>query len=212
MKGERHAVNTEAQRMEIEAILEGPEYFTCERTHTRMRKQQCIIRQMQGVPLHGYKLIIPPECVDCTQGREIMAQENREKKMCERCGLKPAHATSTMCLDCHRETKDDRKPLCSDCGQRPATIKGLCEKCYKKRWYKNSKGQRNRAAMKKGYNPPPGPPRETDRVGARDLSYLLEMDFSEYSQVLDRVKQRAKEECRTPAQQALWIIKRHLES
>jgi hypothetical protein len=56
-------------------ILTGPDYFTCQRTHTRMKKAECIRRQTKGVRLEGsLKKEVPPECTDCAQGKVISDQ------------------------------------------------------------------------------------------------------------------------------------------
>jgi hypothetical protein len=69
-----------ASMMERAKIMAGPEYFTCQRTHTRMKKAECIRRQTKGVRLEGsLKKEVPPECKECAQGAEIMAGEKGSK-------------------------------------------------------------------------------------------------------------------------------------
>jgi len=57
----------------IDEILAGPDFFTCARTHTRMRKTACVQRQRgaatgSGITSHRE---IPPECRGCEQGEEL---------------------------------------------------------------------------------------------------------------------------------------------
>jgi len=60
---------------QAEQILSGPDYFMCERTHTRMKKEICIKRQTSGLRIFGgswkYAREIPSECVNCEQGRNL---------------------------------------------------------------------------------------------------------------------------------------------
>lgn len=58
---------------EIQNILAGPDYFTCEKMHTRMNKADCIVRQTRGIKISaiGNCREVPPECEDCEQGKEI---------------------------------------------------------------------------------------------------------------------------------------------
>ena len=69
----------------IEEVLSGPDYFRCEKTHTRMKKEECIRRQ-GGVKRrlgHGATWQdIPVECVDCEQGEKIRGQrtEGRQRR------------------------------------------------------------------------------------------------------------------------------------
>ena len=57
----------------IQSILAGPDYFTCEKMHTRMKKADCIVRRTRGLKLSaiGNCYEVPPECEDCKQGKEI---------------------------------------------------------------------------------------------------------------------------------------------
>ena len=43
------------------AILAGPDYFTCERTHCRIKKTECITRQTEGIRERGaWHWQVPP--------------------------------------------------------------------------------------------------------------------------------------------------------
>jgi len=73
------AVFDEHQRL-VSDILSGPDYFTCERTHTRMRKEICVKRQTHGLRNFGgswkYAREIPSECINCEQGAQLMGDHN----------------------------------------------------------------------------------------------------------------------------------------
>jgi len=68
----------------VSETLSGPDYFTCERTHTRMKKEICIKRQTVGLRNFGgswkYAREIPPECVNCKQGLDIRKEEKNHEK------------------------------------------------------------------------------------------------------------------------------------
>ena len=57
----------------IDEILAGPDFFTCARTHTRMRKTACLKRQRGAATGSGIKSHreLPPECRGCEQGLKI---------------------------------------------------------------------------------------------------------------------------------------------
>ena len=62
------------------SILEGPEYFTCERHGCRMRKEVCVRRQTGN---HSYDMYCPDiwltlmsleECEHCAQGARLLEE------------------------------------------------------------------------------------------------------------------------------------------
>ena len=64
-----------ASMTERAKILAGPDYFTCQRTHARIKKTECVTRQTEGAYVEGsWKKEIPPECKECEQGKEISSQ------------------------------------------------------------------------------------------------------------------------------------------
>lgn len=139
---------------DIEAILNGPEYFTCERGHARMKKAACIERQ-KGVRKaaggYGYYQLVPPECEECEQGEKIRRQTADDGRQIA-------------------EEKDMEEKVCKECGEEPVVAKGLGRNCYmkkrrediKKRWKTTGKHDVKKRAEKEakpgsgGEEVPPG--------------------------------------------------------
>lgn len=124
--------------MAAEDILNGPEYFYCERHKLRMKKEHCVEWQTPGAkPFALDKSIV--ECANCEQGKKIkrlmigdgrLAIENHKStinnhksirgekmatKMCNRCEKEPAmlrksgRVVNGLCRGCHGETRNQGK-------------------------------------------------------------------------------------------------------
>jgi len=96
-----------------EQLLAGPDYFTCERMHTRMQKIRCLDRQEKGIPVEmGYKREIPSECADCPQGREIKAELQKKDQSTE-------------------DSMQRKTGICSECKkEKEIAARGMCKICY----------------------------------------------------------------------------------
>ena len=208
----------------IQAILAGPDYFTCERAHTRMKKAECIKRQ-QGIWVPGnprwYKEI-PPECQGCEQGRRILADaggdqksETRgqkegemEEKICKEPGCDRPAICREMCrqhydkwrnqkTDYGRKRESNRDKICSEDGcNRPAKVKGMCKACYMKKRRKDH------------------PPQKTEVGGQRSEvreQREIVLHFEEYPDLLVQLKAQAQEEFRSVELQSLFLLKKGLE-
>jgi len=182
----------------IKEMLSGPEYFHCTTTHTTMKKRHCVARQTEGIITIGNRREIPVTCQDCAQGREIMEE------------------TGT-------ESAEARPKRCATCGEEEIYARGLCRKCYQKQYYKKQKGGPNPPPGPRPENPviPPGPPKGgtgKSKASERpegpehipDIDAAIMLDFGAHTALLESLQRLAHEECRTPAQQALWIIKKAL--
>jgi hypothetical protein len=95
-----------------EHILQGPEYFDCERLRARMSVSCCIARQKKAQYLKPF--YVHPgnqplgHCNDCPQGRENMKEGNTMKKgICKNCDRSNmAIIGRGLCPACYRY-KDD---------------------------------------------------------------------------------------------------------
>jgi hypothetical protein len=114
------------QTEEIEAIMQGDDYFVCERMHCRMTKAACVARQTRAA-------IIPLECKHCAQGNDIrasLADKNTREDIvmsksgtCTNCGREnitlPAHNLCWVCYDAARnKTGGDREIALADVKER----------------------------------------------------------------------------------------------
>lgn len=106
-----------------ETILEGDEFFRCERYHCTLKKSVCIERQVavnqrEVRPGKVSEWAKYQACQGCEQGAEILAETGKSKE----------------------EIKLTIKPMCTDCGERPANINpktgrvvnGKCGHCMSK--------------------------------------------------------------------------------
>lgn len=197
---------------EIAEILSGPDYFRCERNHTRMRKIACLERQEEGIPVGiGYKREMPSECADCPQGREIKAglggkDQSTEDSMKRKIGI---------CSECKKEKE--------------IAARGMCKKCYDT-WRRKELAKHRSyslAIMGVNYGEEISVAEESeDTIGAEDSIDMIEsagsvesttagetwiiVDFEHLPELFDSLRQRAAQELRTPEQQALYFIREAL--
>jgi len=124
--------------MTADELLNGPDYFTCERRHCRMPVATCIKRQKTGVyALGGHHTYIPLECRDCDQGKDnldgkkhpIAGSFQEEKKPQQIKELKTAKGGGNAPLE-RKEMAMKRK--CANCQREKAVVKdGMCFTCNK---------------------------------------------------------------------------------
>ncbi len=107
--------------MDAEAILSGPEYFTCNRHACKMKKGVCLAKQRQlaemreeleGTARDTLNVRLN-KCFKCDQGQKIkeetmedqaVYQEKKEpEKMCKKCGKNPTKMRNGLCGKCHGE-------------------------------------------------------------------------------------------------------------
>ena len=151
----------------IQAILAGPDYFTCERMHARIKKADCVERQkgiwVPGMPRWWKET--PPECQGCEQGKDITqgaesatvlwraqseTKEGEMKKTCKEPGCDKPVVSREMCRkhydrwrnqwwrDHKKRQEDNKNKICSEEGcSKPAKVKGMCKPCYDKKWRKD---------------------------------------------------------------------------
>jgi hypothetical protein len=111
----------------VQEILEGPDFFKCERFSVRMKKRACIDRQVKKrMPgLGQYNFL---ECLDCPQGKNILKEKGQIIKTETLKRLKPrpdgsyrkesnAMTEKKVCINCGKEKcLDDfpRNKVCKD--------------------------------------------------------------------------------------------------
>jgi len=217
-----------AGMMDRAKILAGPDYFTCARTHARIKRSECIMRQTEGVRLEGsLRKEVPPECKECPQGREILAGG-------------PAFAPGASARQGkgeHMDTKDPKqvfeeiKAACQDkdcqfwyadgCTYEGPLFKGECKRRYMQKYHRGKKlqggkgaGEKvSKATQKKEKTEPALVALQAElEKPAEELvaAPSIVMDFEGMEDVYEDLEQAAQEEVRTPELQALWYVKRGL--
>lgn len=205
-----------ASMMDRAKLLAGPGYFTCERTHTRMKKIACMDRQRPYVA-HGNTYEPPPECRDCPQGQEITALLKGEDRM--------------------EEQKTVAVKMCDEPGcMKPAKIKGKCKRHYQKTYFgkayyaKRALRRRGKKLQKAtgvkdlredtkdtkditgGKVTRPGPWPEPPEEEIRDNGPALTLQFDQHPDLYEKLETKAAAELRTPELQALYFIREALQS
>jgi hypothetical protein len=113
-----------------EKILNGPEYFYCERHKLRMKKEHCVEWQTPGAaPFELDKSIV--ECANCEQGKEI-------KRLMIDDGLRPRGAYAPVgrlaignfknhqsTITNHKSIEGEKmeNKMCKRCGKEPAMLR-----------------------------------------------------------------------------------------
>lgn len=207
---------------EIQAMLSGPDYFTCERTHTRMKKEDCVIRQTKGLKRLGAPsrnfYDIPPECWGCEQGKKIIAESkvadskkenNMEEKICKIEGCDRPVDSRGLCSRHYQEwlyNKDRQlepgEKVCSvpGCNKRVKS-KGLCGKHYDQNWHKNKKRE-------KVHVPSVKVSKKEEVTHSKGRTITLQ--FDDYPDILSELEDLAREEFRPVDLQIMFIIKKGL--
>lgn len=173
----QHGVGQDA----IQAILSGPDYFTCERTHTRLKKTDCVRRQTKGIKISniGNSYEIPLECEGCRQGeniREEMKEMDAEKKTCSVKG----------------------------CNETKFKARGMCKKHYD-RWYMQEKAKHSGKKLgergidgRKGRKP----------LAAGEHTVLL--NFEDHPELLQKLNTLAHDELRPVTMQIMYLVRKGL--
>ena len=191
-------------------ILAGPDYFSCEKTHGRIKKSECVTRQEVGICPPGYlRREIPFECQDCAQGREIKQEaiEHMELKICN-----------------DTECKDYTPGAPNNCTYKGRYTKGMCKRKYMQKYYKDQekgKGSRGKSTQVSRKETPAGPQMEIDAKEVRHIQADLEKPaedavkgptlvvyFEGDEQLYEDLKKLAADQLRKVRNQALWYIKK----
>jgi len=96
----------------VREILEGPDFFKCERFRITMKKQICVDRQVKrktvGLSEHSNHL----QCLDCEQGRQIAKELGAKVKT-----SKPLDSPDKPGNDEKGSNTMTDKKTCNDCGK-----------------------------------------------------------------------------------------------
>jgi len=218
-----HTATDNGQRiMDIQAILNGPEYMRCERTHTKMKKEECIKRRKGVKRVYGhqpgdgtrYYHDIPPECRGCEQGEEIgrgLSQINadniKDRASPRRYSARAARRRKEEVKEMEGE-KNSQKTVqtCDECESTDIKARGKCALHYN-RWYMRQKSKAGGKTLREqGVELGAALPEEIEAQRK-----MIMLDFAEYADMLEELETLAKEELRPVEMQAMFLIKKGLE-
>jgi len=195
----------------IEEVLSGPDYFRCEKTHTRMKKEECVRRQ-RGVKRrlghdHTWR-DVPVECQGCEQGEKIrrqMADDGGQKT--EDRGQRTEDRGQTTE---EGEMKKKGSPkVCIEPGCEETDIKarGRCRRHYNA-WYSKEQRKAGGKSLEErgigwGKKLPGAAPEDT-------LPSVVRLNFEEYPDVLEALEDLAKDELRPLDMQVIYLVRKAL--
>ncbi|EFK06813.1 conserved hypothetical protein [delta proteobacterium NaphS2] len=173
----------------IRDILNGPEYFFCEKTNCRLRIAVCIQRQEANKKTRAFAEAPFMVCEDCPQGiknrsvqpkgglklteekKENLPAPVDEKRQTE----KTEDAPPVRLCECGKPTISPNTPFCPSCmGKMP----------NKKRQAKTP-----------------------ERVSLPLSPTAIIVEFKNHPDILERVTREAKEQIRTVSGQVIWTLK-----
>jgi len=181
----------------VNEILSGPDYFTCERTHTRMKKEICIKRQSKiRIPGGSWKYgEIPAECRDCPQGKKIK-ELGRPAVRDEASGeLKEMDAEKKTCT----------RPGCDE----PVKAKGLCTGHYNEEY--NRQLREKEKGLREKIEIEPSKAAEEEAPATKEGHAIIMVDFADFPGLLEQLEKRARADFRPIEHQVLYLVKRGLE-
>ena len=184
-------------------ILDGPDYFFCEKTNCRLRISVCIRRQEANRKerfFEGKSFLV---CEDCLQGIENMNLQpkgdlklNDEKKESGPAPLKekseseqPEEVQSVRLCECGKPTISPNNSLCPSC---------MAEKA--------NESKRNNSAKRAGKKCQPKPS-ERERLSLPLSSTAVIVEFKNNPDILEWITREAKEQIRTVSGQIIWTLK-----
>ena len=225
---------------QLDEILNGPEYFYCEREHCRLRIEVCLKRQKANRERRPFMPISFFSCDGCDQGArnqllKTSVAMNPKRGKGER---NIACEQYSECLDTVAK-KDWKSFNCESCGfyietlQKPpaATVKQentriceqcsrnktisakhpLCPQCMAQRSNKKRPPNKKAPGCLKRKETAQGKGKHKAEIGQPRANF--EVVFSgKYSQVLKEVEKLAEIEIRTVDEQIIYIIKTYLSN
>ena len=180
----------------IAVYLSGPDFFSCEKYKCRMKKTECVGRQLRMNTARTRKwnfkniVIVPSKtafkgCEDCEQGKNIKEEITGEKIIEPVVAIVKPEQKERIVVD-----KD--KKVCVKCKASDEKLKrGMCIKCYNA-WYKlEAKRKDQKLAEEK-----------------EDLKITL--NFTKHPEILEQIKEIAEKEFRGAKGQMMYILRENI--
>ena len=178
---------------DIAVYLSGPDFFSCEKYKCRMKKTECVGRQLRMTIGRERKwnfkniVIVPSKnafkgCKDCEQGKNIKEEITGEKIIEPVVAIVKPEQKERIVVD-----KD--KKVCVKCKASDEKLKrGMCIKCYNA-WYKlEAKRKDQKLAEEK-----------------EDLKITL--NFTKHPELLEQIKKVAEDNFRGAKGQMMYILR-----
>lgn len=220
-----------------EEILQGPEYFYCEKTHCRLKVDVCLQRQQANLKRRKFEPIPFLNCQNCSQGAENlrfqkgggnMSQERpsrgngKRNISCEKYGkcLDIAAKKDWKTFNCEKcpfftdqkqtpkPPKIENKRVCERCGERP-TMQPSSPYCSRCLTdMKRAKQNADSAPKKKNES--------TDKpktiMASKPADTAVTIDFGKYISILKEIEELADKKMRSLDMQIVYMLKNQLES
>ena len=182
----------------IRSILNGPEYFYCEKARCKLKISSCIERQLINERAGAFQLAPFPICEDCPAGFENRRRPLREKAMSNDAGLPDVAATAVP--GATGGTSEVSPVMCKDCGVRETISPkhSLCASCMNKR----SKAARQKDASQ----------RTKARSTKAEGGPAITIDFSSHPDVYKDLESLSVEEVRPIDMQVIYLLKQTLQA
>jgi len=213
-----------------EEILNGPDYFFCEKYKSWMSKRACVKRQNKDHQVYSSFVETFPinmslaRCEGCEQGMAIKQMTEDGRQMTEK-GKQSAvdyRVNKEGMVIEEVEKKDGGKGLiCPICTERPQLIRkngksqGRCRECHGAQTAANwerirrERASREKECGEKVGSGEGGKKQKTEGRGQRmeEGTELLILDFDEHQGVYEALKKMAEEDIRTIEGQAIYLIR-----
>jgi len=195
---------------DLNQILEGPNYFFCQKLACKLRLEICLKRQKKNIDGAFSNEIRFPHCLDCTQGETNQSMQKSGGFMADNLKgkdekrEKPDYwgSNSRLC-DCGKKTLSPNCPYCPSCmSKKSRANKGGKEK-------KEDSLKENSMDIKSDFKTPLKAPKTPPQINS---SNGILVDFSHYDYVLKGIERLAKEEVRPVELQIIYILKSFLKS
>jgi hypothetical protein len=221
---------------DVDQILEGPDYFYCERGHCKLRIDICIGRQKANKERRPFQPRAYEICENCKQGAENWRTKGLDKKL----KAKPRRGKGERNEDCElyadclsKAAKKDWKTInCQSCpqyeGEKVVAEKEkntrICEECKEKATISpkhplcasclavksNAKRAANKAKEKEKKNAAQGKGKGEKSQPRGDLELVV--NFGKHGDVLKQIEALAEDELRPINMQVVYMLKRFLEA
>ena len=175
-------------------MLDGPDYFFCEKTNCKLRIAVCLQRQGANLKTRRFESTPFLVCQDCPQG-----MKNRNLK--SKGGLKLTEETKmdeSIAKDTATETSETVNTRLCECGNLTISPSSpLCPSCMAVRANESRRKGLSKKAKKK--NPDKG-------THKGPLSSVI-VEFGDHQDILEHITRDAREQIRTVSGQIIWTLK-----
>ena len=206
---------------DIAVYLSGPGFFSCEKYKCRMKKTECVGRQLRMTIGRERKwnfksiVIVPSKtafkgCEDCEQGKNIKEEITGEKIIEPVVAIvKPEQKEKSMI--------DKDKKLCKKCRAPAGKLKrGWCIKCYNA-WYKlevKRKDQKLAEEKSEGINVLSGKDFDIDGIDKekqqKEEDLKITLNFTKHPELLEQIRKVAEDNFRGAKGQMMYILRENI--